>query len=735
MNLKAVLRVLVLLPGLSLSTAALAQSAQQVLDTIVTYGAQQVYEMDLVDGPPAAVPLDAPVDSDLRACKLTANRGLFCINAAKQVVNWINPDSDADGVPLFSCTDIGEFDAKSSETCTAITLDPAGNIWLAGKNKGRTHSLVKVEQCPADTEGDYGTFCSAILWATGRPLLLDIEYIGGEAADAFTYGSGAAKRILGAGILGLQERKTVVFFPTGPTYSPVLEPAQITEIGSGKSGWGLSGNEQLQGVTLLQPTGIDDDFVLVTTSTGRIIAMNTATLTSHIAGRQVPCDPRSTQFGIRASAKTGRVYATSKDCSNFTSYEPTVSGSGSATSVSLGAPTVVALSTPPEGPTIAPGIGVDLNGCKGQAGCPVTLGATLFIGNSLASDESGLIVFQVKDIPDCRWINPDICDVTGAIVNPGGSPGSFDGSNEVASLQYLNVTPLLPSEITDLFTGDDELPPLLISPQYRGQDGWFEAFFYVTEEGVRFSGTFDAEYEVADLAGDSLGCRNPDSPDGIYPSETPVDVLLKWDVATRVSENYISVGGPGGGYDHVDTLINTGCGSLVTKKPGFSLVPYNLEITPHTYYGTAELFENNDAVFARLLEKLFDDLREVIATRACYVNVDTDNSGDNAPLSDGDCDALLAAYDDSILKLDRCIEATYQPKTSAGAQNCQSFVSQFKKFTDLLAWVAPNGPDPANRIGEIEARVATILHVYETRFIPSVPDGGFCVETDSCATP
>jgi hypothetical protein len=35
------------------------------------------------------------------------------------------------------------------------------------------------------------------------------------------------------------------------------------------------------------------------------------------------------------------------------------------------------------------------------------------------------------------------------------------------------------------------------------------------------------------------------------------------------------------------------------------------------------------------------------------------------------------------------------------------------------------GTDPANRIGELKARVAVIFHVFEDHFLLSVPPGGF----------
>lgn len=42
--------------------------------------------------------------------------------------------------------------------------------------------------------------------------------------------------------------------------------------------------------------------------------------------------------------------------------------------------------------------------------------------------------------------------------------------------------------------------------------------------------------------------------------------------------------------------------------------------------------------------------------------------------------------------------------------------------------------DLANRIGELKSRTNVIQHVFETRFLPSIPPNGFCRETLNCPT-
>ncbi len=55
-------------------------------------------------------------------------------------------------------------------------------------------------------------------------------------------------------------------------------------------------------------------------------------------------------------------------------------------------------------------------------------------------------------------------------------------------------------------------------------------------------------------------------------------------------------------------------------------------------------------------------------------------------------------------------------------------------FPERLGWfedalpAAPYAADVANRLGELKSRVEILQHLYDTRFLPSIPKGGFCRE-------
>jgi hypothetical protein len=136
---------------------------------------------------------------------------------------------------------------------------------------------------------------------------------------------------------------------------------------------------------------------------------------------------------------------------------------------------------------------------------------------------------------------------------------------------------------------------------------------------------------------------------------------------------------------------------------------YNLEIAPET-----------DAVFAKLLIKLYDDLEQTRARLAC---------GSPAVLSKSVCGSLLQAWKAGKGFLDKCFTATTQPKNSKGSENCNSFLSQVNKYQAALngATTTP-ALDPANRLGELKQRVFVIKHVHTDRFLPSIPDKGFTLQ-------
>jgi hypothetical protein len=130
----------------------------------------------------------------------------------------------------------------------------------------------------------------------------------------------------------------------------------------------------------------------------------------------------------------------------------------------------------------------------------------------------------------------------------------------------------------------------------------------------------------------------------------------------------------------------------------------------------------DDAVFAKLLLTLYDDLGDAIDDLGC---LDADGNG-TAPLSASVCGNAQSQWANGLDKLEKCWDATQQPKQSSGDQNCQAFVSQLSGLTSTLAGATSSGLDQANRVGELQARIAVITHVYEDRFVPSIPDNGFC---------
>jgi hypothetical protein len=67
-------------------------------------------------------------------------------------------------------------------------------------------------------------------------------------------------------------------------------------------------------------------------------------------------------------------------------------------------------------------------------------------------------------------------------------------------------------------------------------------------------------------------------------------------------------------------------------------------------------------------------------------------------------------------------------------RNCQAFNSQmgnFVSYVQLLPACQPGQTcaDVANRRGELLARARTLLHLYNDRFLPSIPSNGFDEET------
>jgi hypothetical protein len=394
---------------------------------------------------------------------------------------------------------------------------------------------------------------------------------------------------------------------------------------------------------------------------------------------------------------------------------------------------------------VAGGFAIDLRDCAGAEGCVIAkvdgeVAATL---NSvkLADPEgpSGVTVFRVR-LPDCRYL-PQLCrqlllPKAPKVAAPAArnylirigviQPFEPDGpSRSKPSAQRLNVTPLLPDEIRSLFdaSGDppNGLPPLLISARWRAQAAngfFFDAFFFKAEQGVAFRDTFGGEIDVSKLTGRELGCF-------AVPGE-----LLEWDVITAVSETYRSIGG-----NHIDTITNVGCRNP-TKIAGtrLSLYPVNLEITPDTFAPTIKsakpkLTVANDAVFARLVQSLWDD---VAASRRELACVNVDPTPGAPAIAEADCQALAATWALADHKIDECVAAAFKPRTDAATATCNLARQLVMQYEAQLP-ETPAGPDVANRLGEQKARVETWLHIWDTRYIPSIKPTGFCAERKKCA--
>ena len=603
-------------------------------------------------------------------------------------------------------------------------------------------------------------------YASGRPIIVDMTIIDARVGAEFQVFPGG---VGGAGLLVLEDRKTAVFVadPTDPQTGAMLNPLPPFEIASGKTGWNLDGNESVQSVTMLQldcaPTactsGADKkvNYLLVTTSTGKVIAKRTdplAAATTAFPAAATCGSTASPQFWVRVSPQSGRVYLSDRGCNvvrqlGVTNAAPALSQL-SQLSTAPATASLIDTSNALNTLSVSPGIGFDLNDCYADDCVLVPDDITDLndVGAKITSvvidqrtGQSGLTVFRITGIPDCRNFAPNPAPVicNGAVVSVNGVPG------------FLDVAKLLPLEVKSLFN-DSTTPTLasltlLISPQYRarppcvstnpdtplgctstGPGNTFEAFFGRTEDNatgasVVFRNTFALKFDIGQLNGTQTsrcGFLNTDPL-----RRTPAE----WDIITTVSERYrtasIVANGAQSGFstalNNTDMLVNTFCENPTSGSGGrWSLYAYGLMLADTT----------PDA-FATLVDGLYDELERARVLTAC-----TNYAGDgnaNQPLSPAICSGLAADWANGRDKLTKCIGATLYPKTSAVDQNCQAFVTQFNGYRNRLAtadvgwWSPPAGvvPDKANRLGELKARTAVILHVYNDQFLPSIPPGGF----------
>jgi hypothetical protein len=311
--------------------------------------------------------------------------------------------------------------------------------------------------------------------------------------------------------------------------------------------------------------------------------------------------------------------------------------------------------------------------------------------------------------------------------------------------KYLNVTPMLPQQIKDLFDASGKkpfgLPPLLISPRYHAQalNGYvFDALFGVTDPNVVFRKSFTAQFDVGDenLTGQKLGCGLSQKDGFGNPAPLP---FQQWDIITVVSERFTDVGGPRNvvldiadnpvtlaneayAGEHVDMLGNKGCFNP-TSGAGtrWSLYSFNLQLAED---GTADYsYATPRKYLGNLLKSLYTDLGDAQRRLACS-NVDAEgnlpfNPAAAPPLAVSACTTLEANWSGTQDKLVKCINAATYPKVSQLDQNCGAFDAQFPSYQSYVMGLSPTGADPANRVGEISSRLDVIKHVYYDHFLQS----------------
>jgi hypothetical protein len=774
------LPALMALAAVTVAGGVQAQTVDQVLDSIVVTGPtkpQGVVQSPTVDKlyytstDAGGESISLSGATNFEACQNIGTVGLFCLGTTTggaAVLRWDNPDRNAAPTDVIKCADLG------LAGCTAMTVNLAGNVFVAGPKTGATtYALVKVSRASQQggtCSGAWASVANAVPGArpycyrqgfAGRPRIYDLTMVDGPLDDAFLG--------QGAGVLALEDPTPgqITFYPDRE--QSVVAPVVLVA----KNKWGnlLASKETLQGLTLLQDAAASPsrNFFIVSTSTGKVLgyqidwslrgsAFNTGrTLTALSLAPTEPgtCAIPTTgaSYDLRASARTRRTFFVAGSC--IAAYDPVIStGTAPVTFPSkvFGLASDFTLASV----TVSPGIEIDFirDGCQSSAGCNVIMNGTEVAARLHDIDLdpqveamkiSGWVVYLVKGLPDCRYIggNPAICN--GAVLAPAGAAND-------PTRQYLNITKLLPPEITDTvpvctalngLQPPDCLPAMWLQPDYRARktipapmgmparvDYTFDALFGIPERGLIYRDTFNAEFDIGDLFGNpaaKLGCgmHDPIRPPLVGGEAPP------WDVVVNISELAPTVGGPAiTAKEYVSVLVNSGCTNptRLTGGRGSAFV-YGLERAPNVVGSPDRWY---DATFALLMRSLARDYDATFTRYACAAG-DSDPTvpGSNVPpINPTACYNLNKAWVNTYDKLLKCVGATDQPKNSAGSEACTSFETQFEAYKVLAladAEVLKNADssDRYNRVGEFLARTMVLSYVYYEQFKRSIKAGGF----------
>jgi hypothetical protein len=173
-------------------------------------------------------------------------------------------------------------------------------------------------------------------------------------------------------------------------------------------------------------------------------------------------------------------------------------------------------------------------------------------------------------------------------------------------------------------------------------------------------------------------------------------------------------------------LMNVGCFNPGTGAgTRWSLYTYGLQPT-----------NDGQSTYVQWMDRQYNELGATLARLACHAPFNPASSTlaygtapidevATPPLTTNSCSTLWADWRNGRDKLNKCIEATTQPKNSALSQTCNAFKQQFEAFQLALLAAPVNGDDPANRVGELEARTQVLFFLKDEHALPSVPAGGF----------
>ena len=260
------------------------------------------------------------------------------------------------------------------------------------------------------------------------------------------------------------------------------------------------------------------------------------------------------------------------------------------------------------------------------------------------------------------------------------------------STQYLNIRPLLPPEIIEIYP-PGSLPRLLVSPRYRAIStrGRFDALYGVTDPTVQFRDTFTAQFDVADLLGEpSLGC-------GIGGPQPNVN----WDLVVTISERLPDRRRSGGRQPvhSTSTCSSTMAASIRHRvracagrstRMASSLAPELITTTSGTVSGYP------DAIFGHLLGSLGTDLGN---TQTIYLCANADG---------GTCGTGLAEFMQPVaIRMGRCDYQAQQVPRGCGDPEEQRLCAELPVVRDAVPKLQEHaglGASTRQRPGEPDRR-------------------------------